>query len=82
MNYRIIEAHATSGQIVVEYSANGEVVGTFALDIPIVNGAYVTGAALESEIMLRAPTWIVERKAAVASATNFADIEALVVPRA
>jgi hypothetical protein len=78
MDYRIIEANAATGQIVVEYSSGGEVVGKFAIDVPIVDGAYVTGAALDAEIALRAPTWVVERKAAVESATNFSEIEALV----
>jgi hypothetical protein len=78
MDYRIIEANAATGQIVVEYSSGGEAVGTFAIDVPIVGGAYVTGVELDAEIALRAPNWVIERKAAVANATNFAEIEALV----
>ena len=78
MDYRIISAVAETGQIVVEYSDGGSVVSTFAIDVPIVNGQFVTGQTLEAEIQLRAPTWIVSRKAAVASATNFNEIQALV----
>lgn len=78
MDYRIVKANEATGQIVVEYSSNGEVVGTFALDVPIVGNSYITGAELAAEITLRAPTWVVARKAAVAGATNFAEIERLV----
>lgn len=78
MDYKIIEAHADTGQIVVQYTNNGEVIGTFAIDVPIVNSKYITGTDLSAEIMLHSPTWILARKEAVATVTNFSEIESLV----
>ena len=78
MNYRIISADATIGQIQVTYSNAGEDIATYAIDVPVVNGAFLTGDALAEEIQRRAPVWLLERKTEVAAATGFDQINALV----
>jgi hypothetical protein len=78
MDYRIIAADATIGQIQVTYSNTGEDIATYAIDVPVVDGAFLTGDALAEEIQRRAPVWLLERKAEVAIATGFDQINALV----
>jgi hypothetical protein len=78
MEYRIIRADAEQGQIEVAYRENGAIVGIYGIEVPIVNGAFVTGDALQAEIMQRAPTWMTNRKQEVAAATGFELIAALV----
>lgn len=80
MDYRIIAANAATGQIEVTYSIEGVDVATYTLDVPIVDGKYITGPELEAEIQARAPIWILERKQAIAVATGFDTIAAQVVP--
>ena len=82
MDYRIISADAAIGQIHVTYSDAGEDIATYAIDVPVIDGAFLTGDALAAEIQLRAPVWLLERKAAVAAATGFDTIYALVEPPA
>ena len=78
MDYRIIAANAEIGQIQVTYSDSGADIATYAIDVPVVDGAFLTGDALTAEIQMRAPVFLVERKAAVAVATGFDEIQALV----
>lgn len=78
MDYRIISADATIGQIKVTYSNNGEDIATYTIDVPVVDGAFLTGDALAEEIQRRAPVWLLERKTEVAMATGFDQINALV----
>lgn len=78
MDYKIIRANAAIGQIDVAYYNNGQIVGVYAMDVPVVNGAFLTGEALDAEIKHRAPVWAVQRKEEVSSATGFDRIEALV----
>lgn len=78
MDYRIIAADATIGQIQVTYSNAGEDVATYAIDVPVIDGAFLTGDTLAEEIQRRAPVWLLERKAEVSAATGFGEIQALV----
>jgi len=80
MEYKIIKATAERGQIEVLYSEGGKMYGVYAIDVPIVDGAFLTGQALHDEIMHRAPLWAIEREQALMSATGFSDIVALVQP--
>lgn len=80
MEYKIVAATPEIGQIEVAYFMGGEHVGTYAIDVPIVDGLYITGEVLSNEIHHRAPVWLVERKQNVHVAPNFAEIEALVQP--
>ena len=80
MEYKIVAATPEIGQIEVAYFMSGEHVGTYAIDVPIVDGLYITGEVLSNEIQHRAPVWLVERKQSVHAAPNFAEIEALIVP--
>jgi hypothetical protein len=82
MDYRIISADATIGQIQVTYSSNDVDIATYAIDVPVVNGAFLTGDALAEEIQRRAPVWLLERKTEVAAAIGFDQITALVQPPA
>jgi hypothetical protein len=77
MEYKIISASSQIGQINVEFSDGGKVLGTYAVDVPIVNGEYITGPALDAEIMQRAPTWLVQRQSEAQAASNFGAIAAL-----
>lgn len=81
MDYDIINANETIGQIEVAYKDDsGKCVGVYAIDVPIVDGAFITGDALKQEIIHRAPVWVTERKQDLARASNFDDIKKLVVP--
>lgn len=80
MDYQIIAATPELGQITVRYlDAHGAALADYAIDLPVVEGAYPTGAALEAEIQGRAPTWLLDRRAVIAVA-DFSAIAAL-VPR-
>lgn len=78
MDYKITAADAALGQIEVTYSKDGVTVAVYTIDVPIVSGHYITGDVLAQEIMRRAPVWLMERKQAVSTAANFANIQALV----
>ena len=78
MEYKIVSANAEIGQIQVAYSEDGVALASYAIDVPIVSGAYVTGDALEAEILARAPTWLVTRRAIAQSASGFDNILARV----
>lgn len=79
MDYKIVRADAEIGQIEVVYKdADGAVVGVYAIDVPIIDGAFLSGTALHDEIMHRAPLWQIDRKKEVAEATGFDAIAALV----
>jgi hypothetical protein len=80
MDYQIISANADIGQIEVLYKQDGVDLATYAIDVPIVNGAFLTVAELDAEIQHRAPTWLNERKKELATATGFNEIVALVIP--
>jgi hypothetical protein len=80
MDYQIIRAAPEIGQIEVLYKDGNQPVGAYAIDVPVVDGAFLTGDALHNEIMHRAPTWVSQRAQEVASATGFSQIVALVQP--
>jgi hypothetical protein len=80
MDYRIIKADAKLGQIEVTYVDKGVDIATYTIDVPIVNGAYISGAALEDVIQKRAPLWLVDRLHSVQSAAGFENILAQVIP--
>jgi hypothetical protein len=79
MKYKIISADEVLGQINVTYfSDKDEPVGTYSIDIPIIDGVFITGPSLEEIIQSRAPTWMLERTSAVNEASNFSEISSLV----
>ena len=80
MDYRIIRAISEIGQIEVTYTHEGKDIATYAIDVPIVDGAFLIGDALDTEIRHRAPLWLIERESAIKTATGFDQIEALVQP--
>lgn len=75
ITYTITGKNSEIGQIAVTYFSNGETLASYAIDVPIVDGVYITGSALDAEIMHRAPVWLLERKAVVAEAVGFDDIQ-------
>lgn len=78
MEYQIISFDESVGQIVVEYNEGM----TFALDLPIEDGAYPEGEALDILIKQFLPTWVVERKQMIASGVRNKDnIKSIVVER-
>jgi hypothetical protein len=78
MDYRIIAANAVHGQIQVTYSNEGVDVATYAIDVPIVDGKYITGDKLDAEIRSREPVWLLERRTAAAAAEDFHLIQSMV----
>jgi hypothetical protein len=80
MDYQIISANSATGQIEVLYKDNGQSVGVYAIDVPIVNGEFITGQTLHNEIMHRAPLWVSQRDQEVKTAVGFDQIVALVQP--
>ena len=78
MDYKITAADAALGQIEVTYLKDENAVATYTIDVPIVDGQFITGDALSQEILRRAPVWIAERQQAASAAPNFADLAALV----
>ena len=80
MDYRVIAANAAIGQIQVIYSDSGADIATYTIDVPIVDGAFLTGDALAAEIQSRAPVWLLDRKNAVSTANGFDTIVELALP--
>lgn len=78
MDYRIIRATSETGQIEVMYTHENEDIAAYSIDVPIVDGAFITGEALDSEIRFRAPTWLIKRNQELKQAEGFEHIEALV----
>ena len=81
MEYQIIRANAKIGQIEVAYKdTNQNIVGIYAIDVPVVDGNFLTVDELHKEIIHRAPTGAVTREQEVKTATGFNQIMALVQP--
>jgi hypothetical protein len=79
LTYKITSADQSIGQIQVTfYDENNMPVGNYAIDIPIVNGAFISGPELDARIMQVAPTWHAQRKVDVATAAGFDSIVASV----
>lgn len=80
LKYEIVEANPAIGQIKVRYFNEANPVGwSYAIDVPVLNGAYVTGHDLDVEIRQRAPVWQLQRAAEV-NGLDFSEIAKLVLP--
>lgn len=78
MDYKIVGVDARIGQIQVNYfTVNNPDGWTFALDVPIIDGAFISGAALDAEIQSRTPLWLAQRSTEVAAA-DFSVVASLV----
>lgn len=76
MNYVIRSFDPNTGSVVVDF----ENVGRYNIDLPIENGKYPEGDALDTYIMHHAPTWVIERANQLkAGVENAAYIASLVV---
>ena len=81
MDYKITAVDTAIGQLTVMFvDSAGAAVATFAVDVPIVDGAFITGDRLEAEIQQRAPVWLLERTTAISTVSNLAHLESLVDP--
>jgi hypothetical protein len=78
MTYKILTFDAAIGQIAVAFYKNEEHLETYTVDIPVVDGAFIAGAALDAHIMQLAPNWKMQRMADTAAATNASAISELV----
>jgi hypothetical protein len=77
MDYIIRNFDVERGQITVEYGGKW----TYAVDLPIEDGAFPVGEKLEQIIQSMAPTWAVERENVLAQTpSNVEAIQALVQP--
>jgi hypothetical protein len=77
MEYIIRNFDQTNGQITVEYAGKW----TYAIDLPVENGALPIGEKLEEIIQGMAPNWLLERQASLETTPQNADvIQALVQP--
>ncbi|CAB4129451.1 hypothetical protein UFOVP116_12 [uncultured Caudovirales phage] len=74
MQYKIISSDKSIGQIQVEYSVDGRVIGVIPIDVPVVNGAYISGVELDQEIRSRAPIWVLDRMTEVKDASGFPEL--------
>lgn len=77
MQYIIRSFDVNSGQITVEYEGKW----TYAIDLPVEDGAFPVGERLEEIIQGMAPVWLVERESSLATTpANAEHIQALVQP--
>lgn len=77
MQYVIRSFDTERGQITVEYEGQW----TYAIDLPVEDGAFPVGEKLEALIQSMAPVWLLERQQALAaSPANTDQIQALVQP--
>lgn len=81
MDYKITAVNTAIGQLTVMFvDSAGAAVATYAVDVPIVDGAFITGDRLEAEIQQRAPVWLLERTTAINTVTNLTQLASLVDP--
>lgn len=76
--YSIIGFNKDMGQLLVRFHPD---MSPVAVDVPIENGQYITGSALDAYIQGFIPVWHIERLETIKSGiSNEASIEALVTP--
>lgn len=75
-NYKIISFNETTGQLTIEYAVG---MSPIAVDVPIVNGLYITGAELDSYIQGFIPFEYLDRQSKLnAGIANANEIKVLV----
>jgi hypothetical protein len=83
VDYKIVKANANTGIIDVMYlDTDGNILGVYPIEVPVVEGTYIGGNELETLIQSRAPTWLLTRKTEVATASGFDSIESKVDEKA
>jgi hypothetical protein len=78
VTYKILTFDATIGQILVAFYKDEEHLETYTIDLPVVDGAFISGPVLDAHIMQLAPNWKMQRMADTAAATNASAIRELV----
>lgn len=80
MNYKIISLDKRLGIITVAFQQDDSLVDHADIEVPIIDGKFITGQALDTLIQSKQPQWLAARTALTAQTTNFAYIAALAVP--
>jgi hypothetical protein len=76
--YTIIGFNKQIGQLTIRFHPD---MNPLAVDVPIENGQYITGEALDTYIKNFIPTWHIERLAAIQSGVSNENVlESLVIP--
>jgi hypothetical protein len=74
--YKVLQFNESTGQLTIEFAVG---MAPLSVDVPIENGAYITGAALDTYIKGFIPTWHFERVTQInAGVSNSAELKALV----
>lgn len=73
--YKVLSFDGNTGQLIIEFA---EGFSPLSIDVPIENGLYITGEALDTYIKGFIPTWHLERQAQIkAGVPNEAEIASL-----
>ena len=75
-SYKVLEFNKNSGQLIIEFAVG---VTPLAVDVPIKNGLFITGAELDEYVQGFIPTWHLERQVQLnAGIPNASALEQLV----
>lgn len=79
MKHKIISTNAANGTIVVEYlTDDDQSLNKQSIEVPIVQGSYLTGPQLEHHIAMLAPFDLEKRALLVSKVENAGDIQSLI----
>lgn len=82
MKHQITSFDAARGYITVLFSTDDDKeIGEYAIDLPVVNGAFPSVESIENLINVYKPTYQYERETSLATGLDGSHIAALVVPR-
>lgn len=74
--YKVLSFNENTGQLVIEFAQG---MAPLSVDVPIENGLYITGEALDNYVKGFIPTWHLERQAQInAGVANADTLKALV----
>ena len=75
-SYKVLSFNKDLGQLIVEFAVGMQ---PLAIDVPIKNGLFITGAELEEYVQGFIPTWFIERQQQLnAGVGNVNELEQLV----
>lgn len=70
--YKVLSFNESNGQLTIEFAKE---LAPLTVDVPIENGLYIAGEALETYVQGFIPTWFIERQTQISS--GVANVEAL-----
>lgn len=74
--YKVLNFNENTGQLIIEFAQG---LAPLSVDVPIENGLYITGEALDSYVKGFIPTWHLERQAQInAGIANANQLKSLV----